>query len=174
MNNWKPISDIQRKEIITSKGGKCYSYFVLASWIYGIMSSLLLLLAAGHNIFAMLNPDEYITLTKNDLIPLSMMIAGLFMLWVMLTFLEYGINVVVRFFRIHSKKVTYQYCLLKTDDFDKKLKHNEYKATLEDGTEVIGKLYDDHPRYIYATTRVIAYKIENNEKIYFSIVKHTH
>lgn len=171
-NYWNPITEKQKKEILFSKGGYGYAHLKLITGIFVafILFFLLLLLVAF--IVSALSPTKSAFLSDAEIITFALIPLAIFELWLGLTTICYWYAIPVRYFRIASKEVTYQYGVRKG------FVMNKYGflvcvVTLEDGTETQGKLQlcdYSHRGISCKTSDMIAYRIGNDDRVYFSYV----
>ncbi len=161
---WNRISEKQRKEIVISKGGSGYYHFKMITGIYSFMILFVVIVAMSEELKKSAQESQMFGL---------FLVAGIIsvsLMWLMLVLMSFGISVFIRWFRIYKKEVVYQYCVIEKRDVGSWFANNCI-ARLEDGTMLSGYLQFSDLNKFSESKQLIAYKLEDGKKVYFSYVR---
>ncbi|MBQ9140993.1 MAG: hypothetical protein IJX63_04275 [Lachnospiraceae bacterium] len=176
MEEWKPITKRQKREIVFSIGGPGYrrcmntTLFALPFFLY---VSFNVGKVVVQNCKAAMNPADYLYVSDFDMALAYALFWGIVKLWLMMTTISYWYAVIIRWIRVQFNTITYQYCEY-WGSIPNKWGMSDYYVSLEDGKEYQGYLlfcdgYDS--AFSDDNKNMIAYKKGNSDKIYLSYLK---
>ena len=176
MQVWNEITDIQKKEILFSKGGMGYRYFKFVSIIILIICiPILLFFLISLFVFGIpLAMQNDFSVLESTLLYGTIPLLGMFQLWLFVTLISYWANVITRYVFIKNKDIIYTYC---THIDSTRNSKGEYDITAIYNDILLIKGQSSFAdtrgmfRFDEPSKKLIAYRRKNEDKIYFSYIK---
>ena len=170
MNQWKPVSTQQKKEIIWCKGSWDYTSAKVIVVTFLIFMGFLIFHLAADFISSGDSFKEHFASSKHDVVMYSALLIGTSAMFILILFIDYGLQVILRAIQVHRNVTYYQYATFVDTEMNK-WGIIEVNARLADGSIVHGNLNFASPRHIRDAKNLIAYYYEGKQSIHFGLLK---